>query len=450
MTAAGRGCMLACVIAAALARGAPASAADPALVEKLAPAIAEHCVNDLITAQALGEAVVTLALPDLKPEYGLLRGPRAVAARAFADTAGPNREAYTRLRRLTQTWVNPADPGVNDYLPLSAGGVAILERDGSRVLPDRSEAALVAMLEGDDTAFAFRCVTTAAPPPPNSESDATPSPHRAVFTIARSPGDLALPLKKKSFAEVSFLSNEVTDEDSYSIYATAGVSWGEFTPVTRPQHEGGLVVRAIPSAFVQLEREGIGDGNAVDDIDNLNFGAQLSGFVQARGGSTATHYYALTARFLSDGRLDSEAWSAALSITPEIPWPGYDQPYDLVRDRVEFSWLASGVADYFDVVDPGRKSELQTAPEFARLGFDLSAGLRFLLGANRTDALAFLADYRLREELGSGVGDARILSLKLLFEPDPKYAFGIAFDRGRNLDSLEFAETWKITLGVKR
>jgi hypothetical protein len=68
---------------------------------------------------------------------------------------------------------------------------------------------------------------------------------------------------------------------------------------------------------------------------------------------------------------------------------------------------------------------------------------------SRTDALAFLADYRLREALDDDVGDADLLSLKLLFEPDPRYAFGIAFDRGRNLDSLEFSETWKITLGIK-
>ena len=445
-----RGWMAACAIAATLADAAPASAADPALLQNLAPEIARRCVNGVISARDLGEAVIGSGLQDpLEPEYILVSGPRALAARAFADTPGPNRDAYTTLRRLTQTWVDPADPSADDYLPADEGGVAIVERDGSPVRPDRAQDALTAILQGDDGPFAFRCTTDAAPDEPSPGPTSAPSPNRAILAIARSPSELALSLKKKSFAELSFLSDEVADEDSYSIYATAGLSWGEFTPVSRKPGTGGLLLRAIPSAFVQLEREGIGDGNAVDDIDNLNFGAQVSGFLQTRSTATRTHYYALTARFLSDGDLESEAWSAALSITPEFPLPGNDQPYDLVRDRVEFTWLASAVADYFDVVDPGRKSELQGAPQFARLGFDVSGGLRFLLGKDRTDALAFLADYRLREALDDDVGDADLLSLKLLFEPDPRYAFGIAFDRGRNLDSLEFSETWKITLGIK-
>lgn len=442
------------VIALALAgilwtEATPARAADANLAAKLAPEIQKRCVDGSLSAKALGEAIYASKTAPLAAEYAWLSGgPDVISAQAFRGGSEQNREALYLLRRLTETWILQG-PDATNYLPISAGGVEILQSSGASLPITAAEAALTDILRGNDDRFSFRCISK---PGDGATLPSADEPKSSVtIAIGKTPDDLQLPLKKKKFAEVSYLNNASEDQSSVSINATLGLSFGELTPVRyRKSDKRGVLVRALPTAFVQLDRQGISDGDRDDDIDNLSLGFELGGFLQTRRRFTRTHYYALSARYLTDLGFHSSAWSANFSVTPEIPLPGNDVPYDIIPDRLVFDWLVRGTADFTKVTDPGDKTELVDKPDWLRTGFDVSAGLRYLFDRSRKHSLALVGSYQLREALGQSTGNARLLSLKLLVEPSDQYAFGVSFERGRNLDSLEFSKVWKATFGIRR
>jgi hypothetical protein len=425
-----------------------AAAADALLVQKLAPEIRRRCDpgSSMIPARALAEALeASGTVPLTYSSSWRPDPPRAIAAAAFANSGGPNGKSLNRLQRLTQTWIDPSDPSRDNYLPLRAGGVMIVARSGEAVLPAEAEAVLVAILSGDDTRFAFRCT------PPAATSVPTPKPPderwRPRFALSRTPDDLLVDdLEKKAFAEFAYVNDIEANEESYSIHASFGVILGTLTPVRRARTQGGIHLEMWPALFAQYEREG-SDSTAEEGTNNLNLGVQLGGYLQARGRRTLSHYYTLTARHLTDDHFDSAAWSLGATFTPDIPLPGNDIAYDLIQDRLRFQWLVTGAVDHTSVSDPGKKSELQTRPEFTRLGFDLGGELRLLQGGD--GAIVLSGRYRLREAIGAVLGDARLLHGSLTFRPLQNVSVGFTYDRGKNLDSLEFSEQWRLALGLR-
>lgn len=434
---------------AALAIPSPASAADPLLKEKLAPKIQAECRSGTISAASLGKAIYASGVAPLTQEFAWISGgPTAISRAAFAGAAGANETSLRWLRRLAETWTVPGSSA--DYLPLKEGGIEIRRADGSAASQADAEDALTDMLAGRDSRFEFRCLP-AAQPLPQTQDPTPPKPTNPLtIAIAKAPGDLVLPLAKKTFAEVAYQNDRVEKEKSISLYGTVGASFGEFTPVRRNEQDEGLLIRAIPSAFVQLQREGIRDGEEGNKINNLNFGGSLSGFLQPRFERTRTHFYAISARYLTDTEFDSSAWAADVSLTPQIPIRGNIIPYDLIRNRLVLNWLFTGIADYHHVSDPGEKEELADKPEFFRAGFDLRGSLGFLLDSSREHAVLLEGTYQRREALGKSIGDAKRLELGFRIQPSAFYSFGLSFERGRNLDSLEFSKTIKAKLGIRR
>jgi hypothetical protein len=313
-------------------------------------------------------------------------------------------------------------------------------RSGRIVAPAEAEAVLLAILRGDDQRYAFGC--TAGTPNPTGSAPDQSSGERVRIALAQDPDHLQMSLSDKNFAEFAYVRNEETNEDSYAIHATVGAV---FPRLTGRDRGGSFFWEMRPLAFVQYEREGT-EGN--EKVNNLNFGVQAAGFLQTRGGGhTLSHYYTLTARYLTDDRFDSSAWSLGATLTPEIPLPGNDVAYDLIPNRLRFRWLVTLAADHFSVDNPGTKAALLTANEFTRAGADLDGELRVLLGGD--NAISLSGSYRFREAFGRQIGDAQLLTARLAFEPDPRVAVGLTYTRGENLDSLEFGEQWKFTFGLR-
>jgi hypothetical protein len=442
-----RSCIIAGGLAACLLNAAPAYAADPPadplLVEKLKPAIGQRCdrATQRIPARSLAEAIETSEVAPLFYSSAWSEdAPHIIARAAFGDASGPNEASLIRLQRLVQTWVDPDDPIRDHYLSREAGGVSVVYRNGGRVPRREAEAALVAILSGDDSRYAFSCI----PPSPDAAGPDTPADtprERVRIALARTPDDLQADLSDKSFAEFAYVRNEVTNEDSFAIHATLGAIFPRLTGRDRGR---SFFWEMRPIALVQYEREGSDTG---DEVNNLNFGVQAAGFIQTRGTHTLSHYYTLTARYLTDDRFESSAWSLGATITPEIPLPGNDIAYYLIPNRLRFQWLVTLAADHFSVDDPGRKTALQTANEFTRAGLDLDGELRLLLGGD--NALSLHGEYQFREAFGRQTGDAQLLTVRLAFEPAPQVAVGLTYTRGENLDSLEFGEQWKFTFGLR-
>ncbi|HYD12430.1 MAG TPA: hypothetical protein VEC11_06255 [Allosphingosinicella sp.] len=440
-----------------LLAASPARAtADPRLVEKLAPEISSRCSasSGRISAEGLRAAIGASTMAPLNYSYEHAGNQeRALARAAFTTAGGDNADTLLLLRRLAETWTDPSDGSSGALLPRSAGGIEVTYRNGAPVARDQAEAVLLAILRGDDSSFAFGCDII---PPTGGETPTTPDQDqqrrpRPVFALARDPDDLAIAdLKDKPFAEFAYVRDEETDEDSYSIHATAGIIWPElFGPGReRAERRPWLTARGRAVTFVQYEREGSSAAGS-DEVNNLNFGVQLAGFLQTRSRDTLTHYYTLSARYLTDDRFNSSAWSLGATLTPQIPLPGNRVTFNIVPDRLRFRWLFTAAADHFSVSDPGAKTELQTANEFTRVGFDLEGQFRLLLGGPNDGAIALWGQYRLREALGGSTGDVELLTARLTFEPVPNVGVGLTYTRGENIDSLEFSEQWKFTFGLR-
>ena len=112
--------------------------------------------------------------------------------------------------------------------------------------------------------------------------------------------------------------------------------------------------------------------------------------------------------------------------------------------------MVTAVADYEAVDDPGHKVKWVTKPEFARIGLDAEAELRFFLDGDQKQAFSVNVSYGLREALSGSEGDADLWTAKFLFEPTPNYAFGLVYREGSNLDSFEAIDQWTLTIGVRR
>lgn len=442
-----------------LAFGTPlaARAADPQLVETLAPALAKDCrpgaggegviAAGKVRGALLNPKVVTLNLEPEWADAGSL-GVR-IAGRTYTsdDDTGPNADAYFRLRGVIDSWVSPASPTAAAFLPFADGGLAVRRSGGGAVGDREGRLVLAAILQGDDTDYVFVCKPppqTEEKPPEGKSSRWTPE-----WALAKTPDDLGSPPTKKKYAEFTYLDDDAKNKQSYTVDATLGLTWKEFTFLDEGRRNAGpgLLIRGQVSAFAQVQRVG---GDA-DETNNLNFGAQLGGFLQPRGRVTRSHYYSLTGRYLTDDDFDSRAWSVVARVTPDLSWPpGNHKPVIWANGAVRFSWNVSAVADWIAVDEAGQKIKWLTKPEYGRIGYDLDGELRWRPWSDSPGALSWTVNYALRDGLTEDGGDAQLLTSAILFEPTPNYAFGVVYQRGENLDSFEFSDQWKLTLGFRR
>lgn len=428
------------VLAALIPAGA--HAAEPLLVQNLAPEIRSRCEGGRISAENLRTAILASKVAPLTSDrWWTADHPALIARAAFSDDDAADGEALDLLQDLVWSWVLPNPPSYMG-LPRPSGGVSVARPGGEPADAADGEAILKAIFAKDESSFTFGCDKGAEPKP----SSILPG-----LRISRTPEDLFDPLDTKSYGEFAYSQDEVADEDAYSIYGTAGWTFGEIRHQWPPSKDAFpyLALSATPVAFVQYEREG-GDSVAADkEVNNLNFGLEVGGFIElGRAGRTDVHAYTVSLRAMSDDRFDSEAWAVNASFTPDIRLPGHHLPLLSKDRRLSFRWQLSAVADHASVSDPGRKAALQTAPEYSRLGYDVDAALRYTLAGGASVALT--SDYRLRDEFSRGEMDAQLFTAGLLFEPNRNWAFGLIYQRGENLDSLEFSETWKLTIGVRR
>lgn len=461
-----------------------AARAEGPIADKLAPAIENACQSSekaaaagrpragVIEGAALRKALFEAMITDkikLTPDWMAGDGADYLAGIAFElSTTSP--AEHDQLGRLTLTWLE-RDANPEDYLPYSRGGILIVNPDGSPVATTEVERKLTGLeqhkavgkrvfagiLRGDSQ-FTFLCqlpvqrqqVASTDTPASGTRKDGP----NLQLGLVRKPGDLGISdLSKRSYAEIAWLNDRDAKEQSYSIYGTLGLSLPDtiWWQRNNPDAREAVTLRIQPTAFAQLEYEGGTSKGKLKQTDNLNFGLQISGLIQPRSADyTASNYFTLNARYLSDTRFRSSAWSINGSFIPGLRAPGFDTPKRFMDDRADFRWLVTGVADHVSVTDPGTKAALLTSPEFTRVGLDLTGALRFFVDEDRKQALALSGDYYWRETLGGGIGNAQRIVFKLQFEPDPHIAFGIAWDKGENLDSLEHSDTIKVTLGLRR
>lgn len=432
-----------------------AHAANEDYVKTVAPLIGDGCRNGRIDAWRLRRAM--LASDKLQPALSVKapeaaqsgadsRPPSLGAELAASVVRGGSNANAANLRQLLREWISHQGA---EGLPYEAGGVRIWGPGRVRLNEDQTEAVLAAILDGRDS-YIFECRSDGPrSPPQRDERRAGDDDHPSSatrFSVAKTAGDLAVgEVKEKSAAELSFVDDDVADTNSYSVRGAVGLVFNEFPYSFVDDPERRVGGHAQGAVFVQFERDGSDATADADEVNNLSLGGMLGGYIafqKIRG----SHYFAFTGRVTSDDRLDSRAYKLAASLTPELAGNGRER---VLAPRIGFDWDLTLHAEGLAVDDPGRKALLQDSPEWFRLGYDARADVvAYVLPAPWEASLS--AEYKLREGLTEDGGDAQWFTSAVLFRPNDNLGFGLSYDRGEVLDSLEFVDRWTLKVTFRR
>lgn len=448
---------------------------------RLGEEIAQACVaapggGGTIAPKALANAIFASGYVSLRMQYDWIGAGGAAIAEAArtARSTSPgaagapvdpdNKEGLGKLFRLVWGWSKAGSADVVfGSMPDAVRHLSVLRPDRSAWPQDAWPEALAAILDGADDALLITCrpaapIVASGEGPPAVDTRRPRTGSRPDLIVARNPTDLTIAeLADRQSAEVALIADRIAGETSIAVNGTIGLRWGDVR-IGRPAaslDESSVFARLRPMAFVQLERQSItGDTFA---IDNLSAGFQIDGFVQSRRAApradrhmrrrlTHSHYFALNGRYLTDTRFLSRSWSLAARVTPDLDIEGYGNPFT-VAGLVRFKWLASITFDHVSNDRPGQKAELVDAPSWTRIGYDLAATI-----APRSDtfpSMEFKMDYAARHVLSAGAGRAEMLSLRWQYRPSLGLSFGLAWDRGENIDSLVRASVVKAVLGFR-
>ena len=111
----------------------------------------------------------------------------------------------------------------------------------------------------------------------------------------------------------------------------------------------------------------------------------------------------------------------------------------------------AAVADWGRVENPGHKDELKERAHDRRLGYDLGLDLRAGPPGREDWRVIWTNLYQLRNGRTAAGGDAQLFtsSLKFKLSDESRFAFGLTYDRGENLQSLDQSEAWRLVLGLR-
>jgi hypothetical protein len=348
-----------------------------------------------------------------------------------------------RLGRLATQWTRPGTSTA--MLPLERGGLRILDRTGAPT--DAAAAALQEILAGKGDDFIFVC---RGPIPEIAEAEDDGASPTASFVLSKTAPDLAeSKLSKKAFGEFTFSDDRDARAQAYGIAFAAGVK-SRTIPVI---DEGPWRLNSDYTLYGEIERSGSNDPTADNYVNNLNFGAQVSGRFRIPKGPTWFGYYALSLQGETDDDFAARAYRAQLMLDPPIPLIGRRTParvFGWLGGEVDGGWSLKGVADWVQVDDPGEKKKLVDQAEYVRLGYDV--GLKFRIVPEEAEwRLVWSTLYKVRDGRTEDGGDAQMFTSGVMFEPSDTshHSFGLSYERGENLQSFEKSEIWKLNLGLR-
>ena len=289
------------------------------------------------------------------------------------------------------------------------------------------------------------------PPPPPAPP---PPPGHIPWTVAvgATLADIEKPLPQRETANLSFRADNQADTEVGTVRGVVVASLANWTNDTG-------TLRASLGPYVGYERLTASD--PAKEVNNLELGLRGSWTIYPGAVDPYAVYpttVTLATSWLTDDDGDSSAWRAELGVRPGLGGAFLRSGYGFQRTLIDgpdqflvWSWDARFVTDYADVLDPGTKQALMTRPGYLRWGYDLSGELR-LRRRTSDPAIALTVGYQFRDDWNDDGGNADRVTARLKYYPAEasNWAFGLEYDRGENLQSLEALENWLITLGYRR
>lgn len=290
-----------------------------------------------------------------------------------------------------------------------------------------------------------RAVDPNAPPP---------TPPRWQVSVGATLADLAKSFDQRETASVSLRVDEQADTEVGTVRGVIGATW---SPPDSVSANG--VVRFGGGPYLGYER--VTHPSPDKAVNNLELGFRGQWLFYPGAVDPDAPYpswLTLSSSWLTDDQGDSSAWRVEAAYRPGLSGPLFRSGYgferallDEPRYFVTARWDLNLIADYAEVIDPGEKAALLNRPDYLRWGYDLSGELR-LRWRERDPTIGLSALYQFRDDLDRSGGNADRVTARLKYYPskESNWTFGLEYDRGENIQSLEPLENWLMTLGYRR
>jgi hypothetical protein len=201
--------------------------------------------------------------------------------------------------------------------------------------------------------------------------------------------------------------------------------------------------------FVAYER--VTHWNQYSEVNNLDFGIR-SRFRFADDEAEHAYIGNLTAAWQTDDEFQSALTRFEASLKPPVQYWLYG---DSDPKREYCVWCQNAnmtiVADYVGIDDPGDKVTLNNVKQYGRLGYDMEWGVRLKRPAG-LPTFGMNVQYSAREDVTSNRASADRLGARAMYYPTDTshFAFGLEYDRGKDLTSLVELDRWMITWGYRQ
>lgn len=244
----------------------------------------------------------------------------------------------------------------------------------------------------------------------------------------------------REFATVSFTDDRAAETETTEIALFLGWNFG-----MQLAQDGDLRYRFAP--FISLEKTSIEqEAPDPDETDDLTFGLSAP---MEHDGPWGTHYITPMIKWESDTDFDSSVTSFRVDWSPFVPEEGCFEEY--LSTNFQLRCYYAIVVDYVDVGDAGEKENLLELDQYTRAGIDLGLNYYHDVGEGPSQINLGLI-YQRRESLNDEGGDADLFSAVLQFLPGASshFSFGIEYNHGEDLSSLDEQETTMVRFGYRR
>lgn len=293
------------------------------------------------------------------------------------------------------------------------------------------------------------------------------------FAIAQQSQDLTRPYHRRSFARLSYQSNEVNDRRALNVRMAAALPIAKvWTTTIADDEDNPDNIRQINTqirTFVEYRKQTDNDNNPRNETNNLSLGLTMARAVESRASACSNPLAPNQERYarwrseseikwITDDVFASSQALASLSGVYEPCFPKHwnTDPFGWVTDATplnvgRFNWSAEYTLslDASEVFVPGEKFRLLDVEDFQRWGGGVRWRGRWTLPNNT--AITAQADYVQRIGFNTDIANIELVKGSVNFRPHAhgRVNFGIDFVRGNNLVSLQEQDSWRIGLGIR-
>lgn len=202
-------------------------------------------------------------------------------------------------------------------------------------------------------------------------------------------------------------------------------------------------------AFLQLSYKS--DFDPTKEVDDLSFGVtgDWSGLIFGQEASWLDSLNG-TVKWITDvEERDSAVWKVSASSLLNIPWVSR---WKATEGEAAFLYDTTAVIDYIHAVHIGDKQSLAAVGETFRAGYDVRWQLKYGYFIDLPWEPALSGTYQYRDTLGSGAGNADLITIDLeLLAPEKTFGPGLVlqYKRGENIDTLQPMELYGLKFTLK-